>query len=62
MCSGPFIAAEAYYFLLDEKVTKNQAGKIAPPHRPLGLGPGFPAGPRHFLIMVWDLNYDLTIE
>jgi len=40
----PLIAAGAYYFLLDEKVTKNQAGKIAPPHRPLGLGHGFPAG------------------
>ena len=48
MCSGPLIAAEAYYFLLDEKVTKNQAGKIAQPHRPLGLGPGFPAGPLRF--------------
>jgi hypothetical protein len=29
------MAAEAFYFLLDEKVTKNQVRKEALPHRPL---------------------------
>jgi hypothetical protein len=31
-------------------IANNQAGKIALPHGPLGLGPGFPAGPLRFLI------------
>jgi len=52
MCPSPLIAAGAYYFLLDEKVTKNQAGKITPPAQPLSLGPGFPAGLALFNILV----------
>jgi hypothetical protein len=38
------IAAGAYYFFLDEKVTKNQDKKILPPSRPLPYGPGFLSG------------------
>jgi len=35
------IAAVAYYFFLDEKVTKNQDKKILPRSRPLPFGPVF---------------------
>ena len=46
---SPLIAAEAHYFFLDEKVTKNQDEKIFPPTRPLPIGPGFSSAYRSLL-------------
>jgi hypothetical protein len=42
---SPLIAAEAYYFFLDEKVTKNQDEKILP-RTILPIGLGFSSGRR----------------
>jgi hypothetical protein len=43
---SPLIAADGYYFFLDEKVTKNQDEKILPRTKPLPIGPGFSSGQR----------------
>ena len=43
------IAAVAYYFFLDEKVTKNQDEKILLRTGPLPVGPGFSSGRRSSL-------------